>query len=374
MSQLPIIQDAAVIPEDRDVAEERKRVLECQPMLESMVSSPLILQQLSKVGKKWGGCFAAVRVWKRCQDSTEPLISSSQVYTSGQTLLAVDRLSLAVGKGECFGLLGFNGAGKTTTFKMLTGDESVTSGDAYIDGYSILRDIKKVRAGGFNAGFQELMSQRYKTLFIPGLQVQQRIGYCPQFDAVLDHMTGRETLSMYARLRGIPEKYVSSCVENVLRSLLLEPHADKLVRSYRSVDCRWINHCCEEVQINDVTPNTHSGGNKRKLSAGMALIGGPPVIFLDEPSTGMDPVARRLLWDAVTRTRESGKAIIITSHRWGLCTQARKFYIMYININFNAKSSGMCMKGRELGHLLYSSMFFHSPVWRNVRPCAPDWR
>lgn len=65
------------------------------------------------------------------------------------------------------------------------------------------------------------------------LQVQQRIGYCPQFDAVLDHMTGRETLSMYARLRGIPEKYVSGCVENVLRSLLLEPHADKLVRSYR---------------------------------------------------------------------------------------------------------------------------------------------
>lgn len=61
-----------------------------------------------------------------------------------------------------------------------------------------------------------------------------------------------------------------------------------------------------------------SGGNKRKLSAGMALIGGPPVIFLDEPSTGMDPVARRLLWDAVTRTRESGKAIIITSHRYAL--------------------------------------------------------
>uniref|UniRef100_A0A8C1UZZ2 ATP binding cassette subfamily A member 3 n=1 Tax=Cyprinus carpio TaxID=7962 RepID=A0A8C1UZZ2_CYPCA len=211
-------------PEDRDVAEERKRVMDCQPVVESMVDS-------------------------------------------GQSLLAVDRLSLAVGKGECFGLLGFNGAGKTTTFKMLTGDESITSGDAFIDGYSILRDVKKV---------------------------QQRIGYCPQFDAVLDHMTGRETLSMYARLRGIPEKYVTACVENVLRSLLLEPHADKLVRSY-------------------------SGGNKRKLSAGMALIGGPPVIFLDEPSTGMDPVARRLLWDAITRTRESGKAIIITSHSMEEC-------------------------------------------------------
>lgn len=82
----------------------------------------------------------------RCYAPT--VISPSQVYSSGANLLAVDRLSLAVGKGECFGLLGFNGAGKTTTFKMLTGDESVTSGDAYIDGYSILRDIKKVRVRG----------------------------------------------------------------------------------------------------------------------------------------------------------------------------------------------------------------------------------
>lgn len=151
--QLPLIQDSAVIPEDRDVAEERKRVLECQPVLESMVSSPLILQQLSKVRKKCEGFFFSLCV--RARDSTAPLISSSQVYTSGQTLLAVDRLSLAVGKGECFGLLGFNGAGKTTTFKMLTGDESITSGDAFIDGYSILRDIKKVRAGGLHTSFQE---------------------------------------------------------------------------------------------------------------------------------------------------------------------------------------------------------------------------
>uniref|UniRef100_A0A674DHP3 ATP binding cassette subfamily A member 3 n=1 Tax=Salmo trutta TaxID=8032 RepID=A0A674DHP3_SALTR len=212
----------------------------------------------------------------------------------GETVLAVDRLSLAVGKGECFGLLGFNGAGKTTTFKMLTGDETVTSGDAYIDGYSILRDVKKV---------------------------QQRIGYCPQFDAVLDHMTGRETLSMYARLRGIPEKYVSGCVENVLRSLLLEPHADKLCRSY-------------------------SGGNKRKLSAAVALIGGPPVIFLDEPSTGMDPVARRLLWDAVTRTRESGKAIIITSHSMEECEALCTRLAVMVNGQFKCLGSPQHLKSK----------------------------
>lgn len=72
------------------------------------------------------------------------LSAFSQVYDSHESLLAVDRISLAVSKGECFGLLGFNGAGKTTTFKMLTGDESITSGDAYVDGHSILANIKKV--------------------------------------------------------------------------------------------------------------------------------------------------------------------------------------------------------------------------------------
>lgn len=72
--------------------------------------------------------------------------------------------------------------------------------------------------------------------------------------------------------------------------------------------------CSYQVSV-PIPISFRSGGNKRKLSAGIALIGGPPVIFLDEPSTGMDPVARRLLWDAVTRTRECGKSIIFTSHR-----------------------------------------------------------
>uniref|UniRef100_A0A8C2JZG5 ATP-binding cassette, sub-family A (ABC1), member 3b n=1 Tax=Cyprinus carpio TaxID=7962 RepID=A0A8C2JZG5_CYPCA len=247
-----------------------------------------VLFNLSMGPKKVGGERKG-RIWCCCFIGLD---SNNQLWAC--SLLAVDRLSLAVGKGECFGLLGFNGAGKTTTFKMLTGDESITSGDAFIDGYSIHRDVKKV---------------------------QQRIGYCPQFDAVLDHMTGRETLSMYARLRGIPEKYVTACVENVLRSLLLEPHADKLVRSY-------------------------SGGNKRKLSAGMALIGGPPVIFLDEPSTGMDPVARRLLWDAITRTRESGKAIIITSHSMEECEALCTRLAVMVNGQFKCLGSPQHLKSK----------------------------
>lgn len=80
-------------------------------------------------------------------------VGPHQVYDSRESLLAVDRISLAVSKGECFGLLGFNGAGKTTTFKMLTGDESITSGDAFVDGHSILANIKKVpRAAGADGG------------------------------------------------------------------------------------------------------------------------------------------------------------------------------------------------------------------------------
>nr|XP_031327041.1 ATP-binding cassette sub-family A member 3-like [Camelus dromedarius] len=99
---------------------------------------------------------------------------------------------------------------------------------------------------------------------------------------------------MYARLWGVSEPQIQQYVNKWLNSLQLEPHADKLIRTY-------------------------SGGSKRRLSTVIALMGKPSVILLDEPSTGMDPVGRRLLWDAVTQTRESGKAIIITSHRMEEC-------------------------------------------------------
>ncbi|KAI4893928.1 hypothetical protein NFI96_021121, partial [Prochilodus magdalenae] len=106
---------------------------------------------------------------------------SSQTY-SGATKPAVDRICAGVSPGECFGLLGVNGAGKTTTFKMLTGDIDVSSGEAAVTGYSILTNI---------------------------LDVYQNMGYCPQFDAIDDLLTGREHLHLYARLRGVPESEIS---------------------------------------------------------------------------------------------------------------------------------------------------------------------
>uniref|UniRef100_A0A452RCQ7 ABC transporter domain-containing protein n=1 Tax=Ursus americanus TaxID=9643 RepID=A0A452RCQ7_URSAM len=191
----------------------------------------------------------------------------SQVYAKKVPPLAVNKISFTVQAGECFGLLGINGAGKTSIFKMLTGEEPITFGDAFVRGLSIRSHLR---------------------------EVQQWAGYCPQCDALFNHMTGREMLVMYARIRGIPEHHIGACVEQILDDLVMYAYVDKLVKTY-------------------------SGGNKRKLSTGIALLGEPSVIFLDEPSTGMDPVARRLLWDTVARARDSGKAIVITTHSMEEC-------------------------------------------------------
>uniref|UniRef100_A0A8D0TN67 ABC transporter domain-containing protein n=1 Tax=Sus scrofa TaxID=9823 RepID=A0A8D0TN67_PIG len=198
---------------------------------------------------------------------TVVLFLFSQIYFKCPVVMAVRNVSLLVQKYECFGLLGLNGAGKTTIFKMLTGEETLTSGVVLIKDNNITENIRKVRS---------------------------RIGYCPQVDTMLNHMTGRELLIMYARLWGVPEPDISMYVEAFLHSMHIEDHADKLVHTY-------------------------SGGNKRKLNTAIALMGKSSVIFLDEPSTGMDPVARHRLWDTVTWICKTGKTIIITSHSMEEC-------------------------------------------------------
>ncbi|KAB1263378.1 ATP-binding cassette sub-family A member 3 [Camelus dromedarius] len=200
-------------------------------------------------------------------NSTVLIKELTKIYFGMPAIFAVRNISVAIQNEECFGLLGLNGAGKTTTFEILTGEEVATSGDVFIEHFSITKNILKVRS---------------------------KIGYCPQFDALLEYMTAREILVMYARLWGIPETHIKPYINNLLQSLNLEPHADKFIYTY-------------------------SGGNKRRLSTAIALMGKPSVIFLDEPSTGMDPVARRLLWNTVTQTRKSGKVIIITSHSMEEC-------------------------------------------------------
>uniref|UniRef100_A0A5F9C9C6 ABC transporter domain-containing protein n=1 Tax=Oryctolagus cuniculus TaxID=9986 RepID=A0A5F9C9C6_RABIT len=194
-------------------------------------------------------------------------IMKRKVYFKCPAVQAVRNISLVVNKSECFGIFGLNGAGKTTTFKMLTGEQTTTSGVVLIDGININENIRKVRS---------------------------RIGYCPQLDSMLNHMTGRELLIMYARLWGVPESNICKYVEAFLHSVHLEAYADKFVYTY-------------------------SGGHKRRLNTVIALMGKSSVVFLDEPSAGMDPVARHLLWDTITWICKTGKAIIITSHSMEEC-------------------------------------------------------
>ncbi|XP_068902097.1 phospholipid-transporting ATPase ABCA3-like isoform X2 [Tenebrio molitor] len=181
--------------------------------------------------------------------------------------LAVNGLCLGVEPYECFGLLGANGAGKTTTFKMMTGDELISYGEVWINGLNLERDRKKVR---------------------------KLIGYCPQFDALLDDLTVRETLKIFSLIRGVPYKECKSLGERLAHEFDFFDHIDKKIKEL-------------------------SGGNKRKLSTALALLGNPSIIFLDEPTTGMDPSTKRFLWTALARLRSSGKCIILTSHSMEEC-------------------------------------------------------
>ncbi|XP_072517055.1 phospholipid-transporting ATPase ABCA1 isoform X1 [Salminus brasiliensis] len=229
----------------------------------------------------------------RTQDDILTLIDLSKVYKAGKKP-AVDRLCLGIPRGECFGLLGVNGAGKTSTFLMLTGDTSVTHGDAFLCNHSVLTDMDRVH---------------------------QLMGYCPQFDAINDLLTGREHLEFYARLRGVPEAYVAKVAQWGVKKLGLTQYADREAGGY-------------------------SGGNKRKLSTAISLIGAPPVVFLDEPTTGMDPKAKRFLWNCIHSVIKEGRAVVLTSHSMEECEALCTRMAIMVNGRFQCLGSVQHLKNR----------------------------
>ncbi|KAF3837016.1 hypothetical protein F7725_004480 [Dissostichus mawsoni] len=225
----------------------------------------------------------------------------TKVYSRRSTP-AVDRLCVGVPAAECFGLLGINGAGKTTTFKMLTGDIPVSGGEAFLNGIRTeMRDV------------------------------HQNLGYCPQFDAIDELLTGREHLEFYARLRGVPEKEVAKVAEWGVQKLGLVKYSNK-------------------------SAGTYSGGNKRKLSTAIALIGCPPVVFLDEPTTGMDPKARRFLWDCILSVIKEGRSVILTSHSMEECEALCTRMAIMVNGAFKCLGSIQHLKSRKLT-CVFSSRF-----------------
>ncbi|XP_065774517.1 phospholipid-transporting ATPase ABCA7 isoform X5 [Muntiacus reevesi] len=224
----------------------------------------------------------------------------TKVYP-GQRTPAVDRLCLGIPPGECFGLLGVNGAGKTSTFRMVTGDTLPSGGEAILEGHSVAQEPAAAHC---------------------------RMGYCPQSDAIFELLTGREHLELYARLRGVPEAQVAQTASYGLARLGLPQYADRLA-------------------------GTYSGGNKRKLATAVALVGDPALVFLDEPTTGMDPGARRFLWNSLLDVVQEGRSVVLTSHSMEECEALCTRLAIMVNGRFRCLGSTQHLKGRfGAGHTL----------------------
>ena len=197
----------------------------------------------------------------------EPAAARPAVRVSGLTkrfgaFTAVDDVSFEVGTGEIFGFLGPNGAGKTTTIKMLTGLLHPTSGTAEIAGLSILRDLEALKS---------------------------RIGYMSQLFSLYADLTVEENIDLFAGLYGV-------------RGGRLEERKG------------WILEMAGlREQVGRLTADL-SLGFKQRLALGCAVIHGPPILFLDEPTSGVDPVARRRFWDLIYDLSEEGTTVFVSTH------------------------------------------------------------
>ncbi|XP_062116464.1 ABC transporter A family member 7-like [Humulus lupulus] len=176
---------------------------------------------------------------------------------------AVRGLSLALPRGECFGMLGPNGAGKTSFINMMIGLTKPTSGTAFVEGMDIQTDMDEIYTS---------------------------MGVCPQHDLLWETLTGREHLLFYGRLKSLKGSTLTRAVEESLKSVNLF-HGG----------------------VADKQAGKYSGGMKRRLSVAISLIGDPKVVYMDEPSTGLDPASRNNLWNVVKRAKQE-RAIILTTH------------------------------------------------------------
>ena len=194
-------------------------------------------------------------------------VSKMKYYCScckNKGTVAIKNMSFCVEKGECFGLLGLNGAGKTTTFKCITQEISQTNGEIIINGMNT--------QGNF------------------GL-IKSQFGYCPQYDAIFEYLSVYENLAFYAKIKGVRQECVHDLVTALISEMRLQEFTNKI-------------------------SGRLSGGNKRKLSVAISMLCNPPIILLDEPSTGMDPEARRFMWSVIHKMSTKGKksSIIMTTH------------------------------------------------------------
>ncbi|MFL5697869.1 MAG: ATP-binding cassette domain-containing protein [Ktedonobacteraceae bacterium] len=196
-------------------------------------------------------------------EQSSPMIEVVDLVKRFGENIAVDRVSFSVSRGEVFGLLGPNGAGKSTIIKILTTLLPPTDGRASVVGYDVTKQAMAVR---------------------------RRIGYVPQALSADGNLTGYENLMVFAKLYDLPRSTRDSKVREVLAWMGLVDAADKLVRTY-------------------------SGGMIRRLEVGQAMLHQPQVLFLDEPTVGLDPIARKAVLSHLEQLRkQTGMTICLTTH------------------------------------------------------------
>ena len=186
------------------------------------------------------------------------------IFNCEKTIKAINNISFCLEFGECFGLLGTNGAGKTTTFKCLSFEIFPTNGKIFIENKNIHKNFNEIR---------------------------NLIGYCPQTNAIFDFLTVFENLEFYAKLKRIKSDKISKILNLLMNEMNIKKYENQLSSKL-------------------------SGGNKRKLSVCIAILTNPPIILLDEPSTGIDPQARRLMWNVIHKISFKNKksSVILTTH------------------------------------------------------------
>ena len=189
------------------------------------------------------------------------IVTENVVRKFGE-VTAVDGVSLRVEPGEVFGFLGPNGSGKTTVIKMLSGILPLTSGRAWVDGIDVSADPDAVR---------------------------QRIGYMSQKFSLYDDLTVLENLRFYAQIYGLDSKTGARKIEETIDRNGLEPYRHRLAGKL-------------------------SGGWKQRLALGCAMLHEPKIVYLDEPTAGIDPVARRKLWDLLFDLSGQGVTFFVTTH------------------------------------------------------------
>jgi len=193
----------------------------------------------------------------------KPILETNSLTRRFKDLTAVDHLSIAIQPGEMFGLVGPNGAGKTTVIKMLTTLLPPSSGDAWVAGFDIVHQSADVR---------------------------RVIGYVPQLVSADGALTGRENLLIVAKLYHIPRRERAGRIHDALDFMGLADVENKMVREY-------------------------SGGMIRRLEIAQSMLHRPRVLFLDEPTVGLDPIARKAVWEHIRRLRSDfGTTILLTTH------------------------------------------------------------